>query len=97
MTRRQGAWYNGTMAKLSNAEVGLALGMSHSSVSRMRTGERIASIESLEKIAVAYDGDPSELLAAAAEAGRGDKQPWIRLLERLFDDGESPAEELQSI
>lgn len=85
------------MAKLSNAEVGLALGMSHSSISRMRTGERIASIEALEKIGTEYHADPAELLSAAAEAGRGNKRPWVDLLERLFDDGIPDSDELKAV
>lgn len=76
------------MSKLSNAEVGERLGMSHSSVSRMRAGERVASVEVLERIVSEYEADPAELLHAAAEASRGSKQGWIRLLDRLFNASE---------
>lgn len=82
--------------KLSNSEVGHALGMSHSSVSRMRTGERVASVDVLERIITEYNADPEALLRAAAAATRGDTQEWVDLLGELFDDGIPDSEELKA-
>lgn len=78
--------------KLSNVEVGLALNMSHSSVSRMRSGERVASIDVLDRIAREYHAEPAVLLEAAAKASRGDTKEWVQVLDELFDDGEPDPE-----
>lgn len=71
---------------LSNSEIAGALGMSHSSVSRMRSGRRIASIETLQALVEVYDADPRRLLAAAAKAQAGDAKDWLGILEGLFGD-----------
>lgn len=83
------------MAQRSNSDIASHLGMSHSSVSRMRTGERIASVDTLDKIVNEFGADPGSLLAAAAAAASGDKTAWVELLASLFDDGE-PAVDLVS-
>lgn len=80
------------MGQLSNSEVAQALEMSHSSVSRMRTGERVASIDVLGRIVSEYEADPGDLLDAAVLAVRGKPLKWVALLKSLFSDGE-PDEE----
>lgn len=76
------------MGQLANSHIASALGMSHSSVSRMRTGERVASYDVLEKIVQEYGGDPGEWLHAAAAASRGDVDSWVKMLSVAFSDGE---------
>lgn len=43
-----------TAAAVSNAQVGKAIGMSHSGVSRIRSGDRLPSVERMVKIAQVY-------------------------------------------
>lgn len=74
--------------RLSNSEVAATLGLDHSTVSRMRVGARIASIDTLQRIVREYHADPEALLSAAARGVEGDVKDWVELLEDLFDDGE---------
>lgn len=73
-----------TDRKLSNTEVAEALGMHHSYVSRMRAGERLASIGTISRISQVYGVPTSELVAAVVAAEAGDTAPWIALLDRAF-------------
>lgn len=73
---------------LSNSEIASALGMSHSSVSRMRSGARVASVETLQKLVEVYDADPRAILASAAKAVDGDPGPWRETLRGLFGEEE---------
>ena len=77
---------------LSNSEIASALGLSHSGVSRMRSGARVASVDTLQKLVTLYDADPRALLQAAAKAADGDAEPWRALLRELFGDEEPDAE-----
>lgn len=79
---------------LSNSEIAAALGMSHSSVSRMRSGARVASIETLQALVEVYDADPRPLLSAAAKAVAGDGKDWRDMLRALF--GDEDGEDLKS-
>lgn len=79
---------------LSNSEVASALGLSHSSVSRMRAGSRVASVETLQKLVSTYDADPRALLDAAAKAAEGNTEPWRKMLVGLF--GSATEEDLES-
>lgn len=54
----------------------------------MRTGERIASIETLQAICDHYGVEPAVLMAAASKAGQGDVTDWVSILNIAFDDGE---------
>lgn len=78
--------------KLSNVDVAAALHLSQSTVSRMRAGHRLASLETLQTIAREYGVDSSLLLSAAAKASQGQRDDWIALLDRIFDDGEQDPE-----
>lgn len=73
-----------TNRKLSNTEVAEALGMHHSYVSRMRTGERLASIGTISRISQVYGVPTSELVAAVVAAEAGDPTSWVELLDRAF-------------
>lgn len=74
--------------RLSNVEIADTLNLSQSTVSRMRTGERIASIETLQAICEHYGVEPATLMAAASKAGQGDVTEWVEILSHAFDDGE---------
>lgn len=81
--------------RLSNIQISNDLGMSQSTVSRMRKGTRLASPDTLYLIAQTYNVEPGVLLAAASKAKQGDRNAWIILLDRIFDDGEpDPSEGL---
>ena len=69
----------------TNAEVARRIGLNHSSVSRMRSGARAASLDVIYRIASEFDVPPGPLLAAAAEFRRGNRQPWTELITRVFD------------
>lgn len=79
--------------RLSNIEIATALNLSQSTVSRMRSGQRLASLETLQLIAQQYSVEPSILLAAAAKASQGDRSEWIKVLNQIFDDGEPDPDE----
>lgn len=67
----------------TNADIGTRLGLAHSTVSRMRRGERLGSLETLRKIA-AVTGTPLDDVTAAADKARGGDLPdWIALLEKV--------------
>lgn len=80
--------YTVALVKLSNVDVAAALNLSQSTVSRMRAGHRLASLETLQTIARQYNVDSSLLLSAAAKASQGQRGDWIALLDEIFDDGE---------
>lgn len=79
--------------RLSNVEVATTLGLSQSTVSRMRAGHRLASLGVLQAISEHYDVDSSVLVAAASKAEAGDRTEWIVLLDEIFDDGEEDPDE----
>lgn len=70
--------------RLTNIEVANTLGLSQSMVSRMRTGYRGVSLETLESIAKAYNVDRGELLTALSKAKAGNKFAWIDFLDKIF-------------
>lgn len=74
--------------RLTNIDIANRLNLSQSTVSRMRKGTRLASLETLYAIAQTYNVNSEVLLAAASKAQRGDKTDWVDLLEDIFDDGE---------
>lgn len=71
--------------------------MSHSSVSRMRSGQRVASIDVLELITENYEVDAEALLHAAAAATRGDLQDWCQLLDGAFRDDQPDEEDSELV
>lgn len=74
--------------RLSNIQISQDLGLSQSTVSRMRSGHRIASPDTLYLIAQTYSVEPGILLEVASKASQGNRQAWINLLNKIFDDGE---------
>ena len=83
-------WYTVPMSSNhTNAAIGDRLGLAHSTVSRMRRGERLGSVETLGKIA-ALAGVTLEHVVAAAELARdGDLRTWSGLLDKVA----APADE----
>lgn len=79
--------------RLGNSEVARTLDMSHSSVSRMRTGTRIGSADTLQALVEHYGADPADLLEAAALAAHGDTKAWVELLDKLLRDDVPDLEE----
>jgi len=58
-----------TAAAASNAQVGKAIGMSHSGVSRIRSGDRLPSVERMVEIENAYGWKTDDQIKARS-AGR---------------------------
>lgn len=90
-----GGWYTSLMnttRKLTNVEVARKLGMHHSYVSRLRTGDRVASIPTLIAISDVYDVPIGRLTRAASKAAKGDPGDWVDLLnDALVAREEVPA------
>lgn len=57
-------------------------------ISRMRTGNRSASLETLQAISRHYNVSIEPLATAASKAASGDSRDWVALLAQIFDDGE---------
>jgi transcriptional regulator with XRE-family HTH domain len=74
-----------TMSQLTNDAVAERLGLSHSAVSRMRRGERIASPRTAVRIAEEFGVSLDELTRASALASSGEREPWVELLFRAFE------------
>lgn len=67
----------------TNADIGIRLGLAHSTISRMRRGERLGSLATFTKIAQ-ITGKPLEaVVAAAALTKTGDLDPWLALLDEV--------------
>jgi transcriptional regulator with XRE-family HTH domain len=67
----------------TNEELARVLRLSTSSASRMRTGIRTGSVETLQRLAFASDRRLEEVAAAAAKARSGPNQeigPWLEIL-----------------
>lgn len=73
-----------TKTRLTNQEVAERLDLAHSTVSRIRRGDRATSVEVIHRISQEFGVPTDELVAAASSAHRGDKYPWIRLMEKTF-------------
>jgi transcriptional regulator with XRE-family HTH domain len=70
------------MTSCTNTALGNALGLSHSTVSRMRAGTRTGSVKTLIKLAE-VSGVPLDQVAAASEAVReGKTDEWNAILEK---------------
>lgn len=68
----------------TNAEVAQKLGVSHSTVSRMRTGKRLGSPQVLVRLSEAYDIPLDEVMAAAVAARNGKTGKWEKMMGRVF-------------
>lgn len=81
---------------LTNQEVADRLGLHHSYVSRMRSGQRVASRSVLVSISNEFDIPVVALLAAAESAASGNPKEWRKLLELGFV-GEAPLTDGQAV
>lgn len=70
----------------TNAEVATKLGVSHSTVSRMRTGKRVGSPELLMRIHKEYDVPLETVMSAATDARGGKTKKWVKLMEGILRD-----------
>lgn len=78
------------MTSCTNTALGNALGLSHSTVSRMRAGTRTGSVKTLIRLAE-VSGVPLDKVAAASEAVReGDTAEWNAILEKACGADASP-------
>lgn len=64
----------------SNADLGRALGLDHSTVSRMRSGTRTGSVATLRKLARISGRPLEEVLDAADHAREGNLEVWTAIL-----------------
>lgn len=81
------------MATCTNVDLGRALDLSHSTVSRMRSGTRTGSLATLRRLAQ-VTGRPLEEVADAAEkARRGDLTSWHALLDLACTGSDDAAAE----
>ena len=72
----------------TNAALGEALGLSHSTVSRMRSGARTGSPQTQMRLAELAKVPFEEVARAALAARAGDAKRWVEILESAC----SPAE-----
>lgn len=75
----------------TNTEIGARLGLAHSTVSRMRTGERVGSVRTLRRISREYGIELDRVMSAADKALDGDTADWVALFTELSADP-APAE-----
>lgn len=68
----------------TNAEIASRLGVSHSTVSRMRSGKRIGSPEVLVRISTEFDVPLERVMTAATAARRGKPKDWTKLMNEIL-------------
>lgn len=66
----------------TNTDLGAALDLSPSSVSRMRSGIRTGSPETLKKLSIASGVPVADVLDAAIEARAGNPGKWVEVVEK---------------
>lgn len=71
-------------APLTNEEIGRKLGLAHSTVSRMRRGQRVTSPSVMARMLEEFGVPPGKMLRAAASASQGDAGPWVDLMTETF-------------
>ena len=69
------------LTSCTNAELGATLRLSHSTVSRMRSGRRMGSIETIERIAAVSRTPIAEVIEARKQCLEGDLTNWNRILD----------------
>lgn len=73
---------------VTNGEVAARLGLSMSTVSRMRTGKRTGSPSTLMRISSEYNIPLDDVMQAAAAVHKGDTEPWINnIMAKILADG----------
>jgi ribosome-binding protein aMBF1 (putative translation factor) len=80
-----------TVQTLSNVEVGRRIGLHHTSVSRVRSADRVPSLEVMSKIAAEF-GWSLDDQAAAKAAGRPTYARQFELVIKAKHDREQQAE-----
>jgi len=70
----------------TNAQVAEKLGVSHSTVSRMRTGKRIGSPEVLSRISSEFEIPLADVMNAAVKARNGKLTLWTRMMKKVLGD-----------
>ena len=70
----------------TNAEVASKLGVSHSTVSRMRSGKRVGSPELLMRIHKEYEIPLEQVMSAATDARRGKTGAWKKMMKGILHD-----------
>lgn len=73
----------------TNTEIAAKLGLAHSTVSRMRTGERVGSVRTLRRLSREFDIPLERVMSAAGQALEGDKRDWTRLMGEIVGDDAS--------
>lgn len=68
----------------TNAQVAEKLGVSHSTVSRMRTGIRVGSTETLNRIHREYGIPLDRVVDAAVRARAGKPTKWKALMKEIL-------------
>lgn len=68
----------------TNAEVAERLGVSHSTVSRMRTAKRIGSPEVLQRISIEFKIPLDDVMKAAVNARAGKPTLWTRMMKKVL-------------
>jgi transcriptional regulator with XRE-family HTH domain len=83
------------MMKCTNAQLGEALGLSHSTVSRMRAGARFGSIPTLIRLSEVSGVELEKVVLASEEARKGNSEEWHGILDRAcgIEDEEPEAAE----
>ena len=69
------------MRRLTNQEVGNRIGLTHTAVSRIRSGQRRSSVSTIHAIAEAFGGDVELLVRYSSEPS---PDHWVEYLERLM-------------
>lgn len=70
----------------TNTEIAGRLGLAHSTVSRMRTGERVGSVRTLRRISKEFGIPLERVMSSAGEALDGDSTNWVKLMAELIQD-----------
>lgn len=73
----------------TNTEIAEKLGLAHSTVSRMRTGERVGSVRTLRRLSREFDLPLDRVMSSAGAALEGDKKEWVELMAEVAGDSES--------
>lgn len=74
-----------TTRPMSNQEVATRIGLTHTGVSRLRSGSRVASMGTMLKIHEVFRVPVAKLMDTANELrANGNRDPWCDLLRETF-------------
>ena len=76
----------------TNTDIAARIGLAHSTVSRMRTGELVGSVRTLRRIAREFDIPLERVMSAAGSALDGDKGDWVALMSEIAGEPEPEPE-----